>query len=179
MLRLPITVKMEGFDSTKNKFIPAEKKLVCFEHSLISISEWESEWEKSFFETIGKAQDLELIDSYIKCMMLDNRDISLLYMTIEERKQILNYISSKQSATTVTLPVQNNSKHTILTSELIYYYLVNYKIPFEVASWNFNRMWNLIMICQLKSGPEQKMTPAEARQHVATVNAQRRAAAQK
>ena len=68
MLRITIPAT-EYFNEETNEFISGGDAIeVRLEHSLVSISKWESKWEKAF---LGKKEktDEELLD-YIRCMTI-------------------------------------------------------------------------------------------------------------
>ena len=71
---LEITIKScELFDSEKEKFITIPEQTIKLEHSLVSLSKWESKWCKPFLSKEDKSYE-ETID-YIKCMTLTQLNI--------------------------------------------------------------------------------------------------------
>lgn len=153
MLTLHIKEK-EIFNEKTQEFEHVNACSICLEHSLVSISKWEAKWHKSFLNTEDKTND-ELID-YIKCMTV-SQNISLkIYSTlsIDEIKKINLYIGDTMSATTFSERKPEGAapqKKDIVTSELIYYWLVAYQIPFECQRWHLNRLLTLIKICSIKN----------------------------
>ena len=63
------TPDVEFYDEEKNEFSYIKGRTLRLEHSLISISKWESKWCKPFLEKNEKTNE-EIID-YIKCMTLN------------------------------------------------------------------------------------------------------------
>lgn len=151
---------LELYDEVKNEFIYKNEQQIQLEHSLISISKWESKWNKPFLDGKDKTEE-EIID-YIKCMTINKVND----MEVYDRLSTLNvydinkYIESKMTATTFS----NESKSTnreIITSELIYYWMVSYNIPFECQKWHLNRLLTLIKVCNVKNNPPKKIGKQE------------------
>jgi len=145
------------------------------EHSLVSLSKWEQMYEKSFMGTEEKT-DEELI-GYIQCMITTpNWDVQLLYRLTEDNLQeINNYINAKMTATTFHDPPGAPKTREVITSELIYYWMTVFNIPFECEHWHLNRLFTLIRVCNVKQSKPKKMTSQEAARQRAELNARRRA----
>lgn len=71
MLRIEIPISPEGWDEEKQEFVEPKIQTLQLEHSLVSLSKWESKWCKPFFSTTDKTYE-EVLD-YIKCMTLTDR----------------------------------------------------------------------------------------------------------
>lgn len=165
------------FDDKKQEFISTEEVTLELEHSLISLSKWETIWEKPFLGTDEKTP--EEILSYIYCMTLSPDVSPEVYQRLsnDHLKQIQNYIDSKMSATWFT---ERNSQakpknREIITSELIYYWMIAHSIPFECQHWHLNRLFTLIKVCNAKNAPEKKMSQREMLAQRNQLNAQRKA----
>lgn len=173
MLKLTIP-KQELYDEEKNEFTYIDEKTINLEHSLISISKWESIHEKPYLTNDEKTIE-ERID-YIKCMTLTQNvpDDIYLGLTSENLLTIDNYINSKMSATWFS-NTNNRTSREIITSELIYYWMVEYGIPFECQKWHLNRLMTLIRVCSVKKEPPKKMSRNEILARNARLNAARRA----
>ncbi len=66
MLKITIPAQ-EGYNNETAEFINNKHDVtICLEHSLSSISKWESKWHKPFLTNDKKSKE-ELID-YIRCM---------------------------------------------------------------------------------------------------------------
>lgn len=170
---LNIRVKpIELFDDDKQEFINIEEQDVLLEHSLVSISKWESKWHKPFISS-SKTNE-ELID-YIRCMIIsDNNDKNIYkYLSNENLNEINEYISDSMTATTF-FEQNNNSRKEIITSELIYFWMVSFNIPIQCENWHLNRLLTLIRICSIKNTPAKKMSKNEIMSRNAQLNAMRK-----
>ena len=175
-----LEIKVQGAEFWNDgieEFVTVEPCTLMLEHSLISLSKWESKWQKPF---LGKTEktDEETID-YVKCMTINkNVDPTVYYaLTQENCKQINDYIAEPMTAT--TFHTRNGQKPhgrgEIMTAEIIYYYMITFGIPFECEKWHLNRLLTLIRVCNIKNAPKQKMSKAAAAKQQRALNAQRRA----
>lgn len=173
MLRL--TVGTEVFNNETQEFFITEPLVLEFEHSLAALSLWESKWEKPF---LGKEKTREEIISYIEFMWL-NPEISpggLPDLTSKDFSRIDDYINAKRSATFFNdLRPTPRTKTEIVTSELIYYWMTVFTIPFECETWHLNRLFTLIKICNLKADKPANMSRSDISKRNRELNAQRRA----
>lgn len=170
-----IVPEQEIYDSGRNLFINVKETTLTLEHSLVSISKWESIFNKPFISKTEKTKD-EIIE-YIKCMTLTkNVDPNVyLFMPVNVIKAINDYISAPMSATTFSKNVKEKPNREIITSELIYYWMVAYQIPFEAQKWHINRLLTLIKICSIKNAPSKKMSKSEILRQNSELNNARRA----
>ena len=178
MLTIKISSK-EGFDDKNNRFISVPECTICVEHSLVSISKWESKWHKPFLSDSEKT-DAELRD-YIRCMTITQNVKDEVYETlsVEELKAINDYIGDSMTATTITdRRPESQRSHKIITSEQIYSWMVNYRIPFECQRWHLNRLLTLIRILNIENdtGKGKYMSRRAATSSNAALNAARRKA---
>ena len=174
MLQIAVPISPEGWDEVKEEFVEPKYQTLQLEHSLVSLSKWESKWRKSFFGKQAKT-DEETID-YIKCMTITQNVKPEVYgyLTRENIKQINDYIESPMTATYFREdPNAKNNKETI-TSELIYYWMIALNIPFECQKWHLNRLLTLIRVCNIKNQPPKKISRGEAARRNAALNAARR-----
>lgn len=177
----------ERWDSEKNQFIEACPVELKLEHSLLSISKWESIWKVPFLHTTdNKGNDTKTTEqniSYIKCMTCNQKVPEEVYSYIgkKELKIVNDYINTEQTATWFseydTKSTQSGKKQ-IVTSELIYYWMVANQIPWEAQKWHLSRLYTLIQICSIKNQPAKKMSKTEIMNRNASLNAARKAAAQ-
>lgn len=175
MLKVTIP-STELWDEQTQEFITSKEQTLTLEHSLVSVSKWESKWCKPFLTKESKTMD-EYID-YIKCMVItQNVDPDVFrYLTNENVATVSEYIESPMTATWFSSidrnkPIINREQ---ITSELIYYWMVAYNIPFECQKWNLNRLFTLIQICNIKNQPNKKRSGKEIMARNAALNAARR-----
>lgn len=174
MLLIEVPINPEGWDEEKEEFVPATSQTLRLEHSLVSLSKWESKWNKPF---LGKGEKTfeETID-YIKCMTLTKNVDPIVYarLTPENITQINEYIEAKMTATTFSQEPGGKGSSEQITSELIYYWMVALQIPFECQKWHLNRLLTLIRVCNLKNQPPKKMSKSAIMSQNAALNAERR-----
>ena len=165
----------EQYDELNNKFIKSEIFVVELEHSLASMSKWESKFEKPFLGKSEKTTD-ETVE-YIKCMVVTpNFDYNILnYLSNSNLHEINKYIDSKQTATTFNQIADKKNNAEVVTSELIYYWMIAFNIPFSCENWHLNRLLTLVRICNVKNSKPKKMSRTELAQRNAMLNAERRA----
>ena len=170
-LEIPAT---EQWDEKNQEFVYSEKQTLCLEHSLISLSKWESKWHKPFIDNRNLSTE-ETID-YIRCMTLtQNVDPEVYqYLSKENIKQINEYISDPMTATTFSNERSKSSGKEVLTSEILYYDMIALGIPFECQKWHLNRLITLIKVCSIKQNPPQKMSKGDIMRRNAELNAARR-----
>lgn len=172
MLQITIPAMNDLWDERNQQFLSIKETTIQLEHSLLSISKWESKWNKSFINTKDKTED-ELID-YIKCMTITKNVDPNIYvcLTAENIQEIVNYINAPMTATTIRDTGKSN--HEIVTSELIYYWMISLNIPVKFEKWHLNRLITLIRVCSIKNQPAKKMSRGEIIQRNAALNAARK-----
>lgn len=173
---LTITIPgFEQYDEKTQSFILAEETTLRLEHSLVSISKWESKWQKPFLSKDDKTTE-ETID-YIRCMCTDeNVDSNIFYNITNDNMQAINdYIGSSMTATTFREEKGKKGFREIITSELIYYWMVALNIPFECQYWHLNRLLTLVRVCNIKNDPPKKRSMSSIMRDNTALNAQRRA----
>lgn len=178
MLQITVPATDDLFDEKTERFISTKETVLKLEHSLLSISKWESKWCKPFLSSNeGSKLSTKEIYDYIKCMTLNNNVQEDVYnaLTVQNMRDIFKYIDSPMTATTITNYKKNTGKKEKFTSELIYYYMVAYGIPFECEKWHINRLITLIKVCNAKSNPE-KMSRQDLIANNRALNAARRKA---
>lgn len=149
----------EYFKEDTGQFVSITGRSIQLEHSLISISKWESLWEKPFFSR-KKKTDQEYL-SYIKCMTINQNVDPFVYLNLssDNLDRIKDYISKKMTATVITKrKTGSSSVGQFWTSELIYCYMFMYNIPMECEKWHINRLLTLIEVCQNENAPKEKMS---------------------
>lgn len=172
MLQITIPAT-EQWDEINQEFLSSKETTLRLEHSLVSLSKWESKWCKPFLDKKDKTYE-ETID-YVKCMTLTpNVDPTIYYTLTEENiKQINEYISAPMTATYINDNKRGGSRE-IVTSELIYYWMITLNIPFECEKWHLNRLLTLVKVCNIKNQPPKKMSKKSIMSRNAALNAARR-----
>lgn len=176
MLRITIP-STDAFNEASGEFITLEEKTLELEHSLVSLSKWESKWCKPFYTKEPKTY-AETID-YIKCMTLtENVDPSIYQRLSSKNVEDINaYIEHPMTATTFSSNAKTktgkNSGEKV-TSELIYYWMITFNIPVEFEHWHLNRLLTLIQVCEIKNQPPKKMSKRDVMSRNAALNAARR-----
>ena len=167
---------IEVWDETKECFISTKDCTLQLEHSLVSLSKWEAKWCKAFLSEFVEKTEEEAID-YIRCMTINHVPDEVYYtLTPEHMTMISEYINSPMTATTFSEQQKRGPKNRdVITSELIYYWMVALQIPFECQKWHLNRLLTLIQVCNIKNQPPKKMKRADILSRNASLNAARRA----
>jgi hypothetical protein len=163
----------ESFDEATSKFVSAVEAVLELEHSLVSLSKWESKWEIPFLGDKPKTNE-QILDYVV--MMLSGTEVSpelLTRLSDDNIRELNEYINAKMSATWIREEKQRDTGE-IVTSELIYYWMIALGIPFECQYWHLNRLLMLIKVCNIKNAPKKKLSRAEAIQQQRDLNAQRR-----
>lgn len=177
-ITIPATSGRELWDEKNEEFVyiePKKEQKIELEHSLISLSKWESKYCKPFISK--KAMTPEEILYYVKCMTLTKNVSDDVYdrLSDENVKAINDYINAPMTATWFTDRGGPKGNSEQMTAELIYYYMIAYNIPFECEKWHLNRLMTLIRICNIKNQPQKKMSGSEIARQNAALNAQRHA----
>lgn len=174
MLRIVIPLGPEIWDEEKNEFIQPKVQTLQLEHSLVSISKWESKWCRPFLS--NKAMTFEETVDYVKCMTLTQNVNPEVYnhLTSEHIDQVRDYISAPMTATTITEDKQNKSKGEVVTAELIYYWMIALQIPFDCRKWHLNQLLTLIKVCNIKNQPPKKRSKRDIMSRNTALNAARR-----
>lgn len=95
-------------------------------------------------------------------------------MSSKNLKAVDAYINDKYSATTIRESEHGRRSSEIVTSELIYYWMVSLNIPFECQKWHLNRLLTLIRVCNIKNQPPKKRSKQDIMRENAALNAARR-----
>jgi hypothetical protein len=173
MLRLSIVVS-EGFDESTSEFVDSEMVEVELEHSLVSLSKWESKYEKPFLDE-GEKTGEELLD-YIRMMITGPVPPGhvLEKLSPGNIKEIQLYISAKMTATWFSTDPSPSVNREVVTAEIIYYWMIALGVPMECQHWHLNRLITLIKVCNLKNQPKKHMNRAEAAAWQSDLNQKRR-----
>lgn len=166
----------EYFDENAQEFFEIKEQTLMMEHSLISISKWESKWKKPYFSE--DKTDEEVLD-YLRCMTVTPQKVNpIVYrsLTKENIDQITDYINDPMTATTIQDHQTTGGRKQVVTSELIYYWMIAQNIPIEFEKWHINRLLTLIRVCSIKNDPNpKKMSRSSIAKQNRAINAARRA----
>lgn len=174
---LKILVKgVDQWDEARETFVQTKDTELCLEHSLVSVSKWESKWHKHFIGNNDLSQEM-LVD-YIRCMTLTQNVNPEVYYAISEAQftEIKEYIANPMTATWFSESSDQKHSRDIITSEIIYYWMIALQIPFECQKWHLNRLLTLIRVCNEKNQPEKKMSQSEIMRRNREINEARRRA---
>lgn len=165
----------EYYDEEKQEFNTVKEWKIQLEHSLVSISKWESKWRKAFLGRQEKTLEESL--DYIRCMTITQNVDSRTYygLTKDNIEEINNYISEPMTS------VHFNDKDAgvgkeVITSEVIYYWMITLNIPFECQKWHLNRLLALIRVINIKNTPskKRKMSDSEIMKRNSEINESRK-----
>lgn len=173
-----LTIKVGGeelFNEETEQFETDITAELTLEHSLVSLSKWESKWEIPFLDTQKKTEE-QVLD-YVKMMIVGSEPAPEVFAKLSNGNLLAvnSYINAKMTATTVFKVSSSRGSEEIITAELIYYWMIALGIPFECQNWHLNRLLMLIEVCNIKNSPKKKMSFAERAQMQRTLNEQRRA----
>lgn len=158
MLQIDVVIE-EEFNEEDSSFI-TKTYPVYLEHSLVSLSKWESKYEKPFLAQDQKTEE-QVLD-YVSMMVLNEVPTEIfLKITNEQFQEINQYITSKMSATWFNEPETAKRNSQVVTSELIYYWMTSYQIPWEAERWHLNRLFTLIRVFNAEKSAVEK--PKKAR----------------
>lgn len=171
---LELVIGDEFYDEEKEEFVLQNCVTLQLEHSLVSLSKWESKYEKPFLSSSEKTDEEMLW--YIEAMSLNGKIPPGVFPRLASKHvdAIDAYINAKMTAT--WFPEEKPSRAAeIITAELVYYWMIALQIPVECQNWHFNRLLTLIRVCNIKNSPEKKLSPAEVAARNRTLNAERKA----
>lgn len=173
---MPLTItipKFELFNDQTNEFINVKEHSLVLEHSLVSISKWEAKWNKPFLSKTPMSH-AESVD-YIRCMTMTQNIDPNVYLGVTNKiiDQVAAYIDSPMTATTFRADNQSRKSSKIVTSEVIYYWMIALNIPFECQRWHLNRLLTLIKVCNAESSPK-KMSQKDIYKQNKALNAARK-----
>jgi hypothetical protein len=170
MLVIDVVTK-ESYDETTEKFVKEDCVRIELEHSLVSLSKWESVFEKPFLSKEQRT-DEETI-AYIEMMIVGPKPspevfYQLLTNHVDEIKE---YVGGKKTGTTIPKGPGTSTYRETISSELIYYWMDSLNIRSDAQHWHLNRLFTLIQVHAVKNSPKRKMSPEERR----ALNKQRQA----
>lgn len=171
-----LTIKIpdrEWFNDVTQEFMTVKGTTLQLEHSLVSLSKWEAKWNIPFLSKDEKTIEQTL--DYIRCMTITQNVNPMVYEQLSEEniEQIKQYINSSKTATTFN-NLDHKSSREIVTSELIYYWMIALNVPMECQKWHLNRLLTLIRVCNAKNAPPKKMSARDIMSRNSALNAARR-----
>ena len=176
---MPLTIfipETEFYDEVKQEFLNVKATTLLLEHSLVSLSKWEAKYCKPFL-TKEKKSDEEALE-YIRCMTITQNVDPLTYQALNDNysimSEIMAYIEAPMTATTISKDDNRPPNREIITSEVIYYWMVTYNIPVEFQKWHLNRLLTLIQVCNAKNQQPKKMRKEDIHSRNRALNAARR-----
>lgn len=162
MLDLIIPGK-ELWDDERQEFLTMTPSKLQLEHSLVSLSKWESKWGKPFLGKEAKSREQTL--DYIRCMTITQNIKPEVYDNLPSDMivTIKEYIDAPMTATWFTDAQGPAKPHKseVITAEIIYYWMITQSIPMECQKWHLNRLLTLIRVCSIKNNPPKKMSRKE------------------
>lgn len=175
---LTITVpEMEFLENDTGRIIKCKRTTLNLEHSLVSLSKWEARWKKPFLKKGYQMSREEILD-YIRCMTITQNVPDSVYATIEYNQEIVDaiteYINDPMTATTISSHGPKTAFSRIVTSEVIYSWMIQYNIPVEFQKWHLNRLLTLIQVCNSNNAKPQKMSQRDAAIQQSKLNEARR-----
>jgi hypothetical protein len=166
VLTIKVAVGVDQVDEQTNEIVNSEYFMLDLEHSLASMSKWESKFEVPFHTDEQKTDEQALW--YIHAMTVTPNVPEEVYARLsrENYEEAYAYINSKQTATWFSEAAQGANglparKETI-TAELVYYWMVAHNIPFEAQYWHLNRLFTLIKVCNEKNAAADKKKRSKA-----------------
>lgn len=182
MLNLSIP-KGEWWDEEKERFVISNPCTLHMEHSLISLYRWEAKYKRPFLNEKDKKSRKELLD-YFRMMTISKPQTDLVYDIISKDQdlleQISEYLEDPMTATTFAVADAGdkyNPRKSLITAEIIYYWMVSFNIPFECEKWHLNKLFTLIRVCAIKNQApnKNKMSKSELYSRNRALNAKRKA----
>ena len=173
-----LTIKVPGkefFDTVLQEFVSVDDVVLELEHSLVSLSKWESKFEKPFLGSAEKTDEEVL--AYIEAMILteDYPSDIIKRLSKDNIKEINSYIEAKMTATWFNDKKPAKKNNEVITAEVIYYWMITFNIPIEFQYWHLNRLFTLIKVFSVKNTKPEKMSKRDLLAKNRELNAKRKA----
>lgn len=172
---LIIEVPLKEDVNEKREFVVVQSVKLEMEHSLATLSKWESFFEKSFLATEEKTAEETMW--YIGAMTLTPNVPPEVFAKLSEQnvEDITQYIKAPMTATTFHDPENTKPNREIITAEIIYHWMLHYNIWLECEHWHLNRLLALIRTCSAKNAQPKKMSRRDMISQRDALNAKRKA----
>lgn len=169
------TPSVEYFNDATQEFVSTESTKLQLEHSLVSLSKWESIWEKPFLGPETKTD--EEAKSYVECMLMSDEVPEGVFeeLSDDNLQEVNAYINSRMTATTFNDDKVAGTSRLVITSELIYYWMFSLTIPIDCENWHLERLFALIKVFNAKNAPAKKTSRGDLAAKRRELNAQRKA----
>ena len=173
----------EMWDEKKQEFLPIKGITLQLEHSLVSLSKWESKWCIPYLGKKGVKEertDEQVID-YIRFMTITQNVKPETYFKLTNLNAltIKDYINAPMTATWFNekgLVGASSKSNETVTAEVIYYWMIAQNIPMECQKWHLNRLLTLIRVCSIKNNPpKRKVSTTDTMAQRRALNESRRA----
>lgn len=170
--------KKEVWDDQHKEFIYVNEQTVTLEHSLISITKWETKHHKVFLDDTAKKTEDEIID-YIRCMCItplkDEKDV--YGISAKDIKRIMDYMADPMIPFNFKKDNINGKRRggDPLCGVMIYYYMTAAQIPFECQKWHINQLLALIRIYGIKNNPGKPLKGSALASRNTALNQERKA----
>lgn len=173
---LKLIVGDEGFDQDRSVFVVMDPVTLELEHSLASLSKWESKHKIPFLSSEKSSE--QLLD-YVKFMCLTPDVPPEVFEKLSEGNvaEINAYLADTMTATWFGKEPDDKPSRKIITSEVIYYWMVVLQIDWRAEEWHLNRLLTLIRVINAENAPKKKVRGSGSAQDQRALNAQRRAQA--
>jgi len=151
----------EFFDNNTNQFFTVKGGELQLEHSLISLSKWESKWHIPFLDDDKRSKHKktpEMLVDYIRCMTINKNVDPRIYncLTKENMETINAYINDPMTATVFSKVPQDgsnpkaNNSGSFITAEIIYFQMFELGIPLEFEKRHLNKLLTQIRVSSEK-----------------------------
>lgn len=176
MLTIKVPANNELWSEKKGCFISTKATTLKMEHSLLSISKWESIWHVPFLTEEAKTDEQLL--SYIKCMTINPVDDENVYyaLTANNYAEIKAYLDDPLTATTIRKK-PSYTRPRIVTSELMYYWMFKLRIDKSCEKWPIKRFLMLVEVFEAEDEAaynKNKMTKSQLYSKHNAINKARR-----
>lgn len=172
--------EQEFLNDETNEFIKVQATTIRLKHSLLSISKWESKYQRPFLD-IRKPLTYEETMDYIRFMTItQNVDDNVYYAITQAHMKLVNeYISYNMTGTTFggqdkTRESKTRASRNPMSAEVIYYYMAEFNIPWECQKWHLSRLLTLIRVCGIKRSAGNKKSKGSAKSRQQLNEARRR-----